>query len=143
MTALKWVMTGAGSPCASDLWEGEADNYHSLLGTYLHSGRLPGWTEFSFYCRIGSVLMPVKKNKQSKLHFSLALPLSCKFWKIQGEALDMFEFSCSLWNSGLITQTVYDGKLVTVTAITLLKVLEHSVDGLTFYLFIHSFIKWK
>lgn len=49
----------------------------------------------------------------------------------------MFECSCSLWNSGLITQTVCDGKLVTITGMRLLKVLEHSVDGLTFYLFVH------
>lgn len=55
----------------------------------------------------------------------------------------MFECCCSLWNNGLITQTVCDGKLVTNIGMRLLKVLEHSVDDLTFYLYIYLFIKWK
>lgn len=117
VTALKCVMTGAGSPCASELWESEADNYHSLLGMYLHSGRLPeGWTEFSFCCRIGSVLGPIIK-KISKADFSIS-PLLClclaSFGRLRQRLWTLlFEFSCSLWNSGLITQTVCDGNLVT------------------------------
>jgi len=38
----KYLMAGAGNPCASDLWEGGEDNYHCLLDVCLLSDRLPG-----------------------------------------------------------------------------------------------------
>lgn len=40
----KYLMAGAGNPGASDLCEGEADNYHWLLDVCLHSS-------LGTYCR--------------------------------------------------------------------------------------------